>query len=181
VQPFSGDATGYREFRKLFDALVHQRPGLSTVAKLAYLKQSLTGRALELARTYEFSEENYTKILAALDDEYGLEWVTKMQCFESLAKLPQVDSIHSPSLKVLYNTVLAVMNTLQGCGHVLEVNPDQPIFVILVRLPPQLRTEWNRLQRREKYKDNDRLREFLAFLRDYAQSTGDTRTQNAIA
>ncbi|CAB4045265.1 Hypothetical predicted protein, partial [Paramuricea clavata] len=180
VPVFSGDVTEYREYRRIFDSLIHERRDLSTVIKMAYLWKSLKGDALELAKTHEFEEGNYHLILEALDDEYGLDWVTQMRCYDRLVRLPHVPNPQARELMTLYNTVQAVFNTLKNCNHDLSQNPNQSIFAILLKLPPLIRKEWQISMREEICPKEELLAKFLKFLCKHAMAMGDVRNQDLI-
>ena len=61
VPKFSGRLSDWSNFRDLFRSMVHRSEDVSAVLKFYHLKTGLEGEALNMIKSYEITEENYTK------------------------------------------------------------------------------------------------------------------------
>lgn len=68
---FNGSFDGWLEFRDTFESLINQNADLSGIQRYHYLRASLEGKAAEVIKSIEFSEQGYYVAWDALVDRFN--------------------------------------------------------------------------------------------------------------
>ena len=77
VPKFRGDVMKFQNFKALFENLIHNREDLSNVQKLHYLKEALSGDALEIIINFELCDSAYPEAWKCLLDRFDGKKIIK--------------------------------------------------------------------------------------------------------
>ena len=71
ISAFGGDILKWAEFHDMFRSTVHNHKGLSDVEKLTYLREHLSGVALDAISGLQIDDANYSVALQLLCERFG--------------------------------------------------------------------------------------------------------------
>lgn len=86
---FNGTGS-WRNFKELFDEIVHNNKKLSDKAKAQYLKTVLTGEAATVVSCLAANENNYCEIYASLIQRYDNKRKTVNELIKKITNIPKM-------------------------------------------------------------------------------------------
>ena len=127
--------------------MVHRRDDVSAALKFYHLKTGLEVEALDKIKSYEITEENYTKAWQELTEFYENKRRLVGQAVGSLFTLKSMKTESFAELKRLYSGTFDCFNLLESLERSVESNGSD-IFVHLAvsRFDVSTRKDWEKLQ-----------------------------------
>lgn len=121
LQKFSGENyEDWPAFHQMFNSLVHSNTTVPNIMKFHYLKGAVIGKAAELIKTIEFTEQNYSVALQSLIDRYEnkKKFVQRhMQILFQLGDILQSEKgvkLTAKHLEKIYNQVNQTLRALEA-------------------------------------------------------------------
>ena len=146
LEPFDPEKGGYIRFKQGWNLICGRRPEVKKAQKLRELITHLRGEALSAVQKFDYTDANYDKVWAELDERFGnMETLYEME----LAKMNNVDAVtvsDAKKLQVLYDTLNTAWSNLKGLGKTLP--PDE--FVLMTwekKFPRAIQAQLERKKR----------------------------------
>ncbi|KAJ8973004.1 hypothetical protein NQ317_004115 [Molorchus minor] len=163
---FSGEYSGWLEFRDTFESMIHNNNSISDVQKFHYLRSCLIGDAVNVISSLEFSLHNYIVAWNALLDRYDNRNLLVHNHIKALFNIESSSKASSTGLRQIVDSVSKHMRALQQLKEPTE-NWDTPIvYVVSTKLDNVTLSEW------EKYK-KDKDKHTLDVLKTFLKSQAD--------
>lgn len=158
---FDGQYDGWLEFRDTYMSLIHNSKDIDPIQKFHYLRSSLSGSALQIIKSLEFTAENYDIAWGLLENCYNDKRLLIHNHVKALFALPSVNK-ESPSPN------LRALDTL---GEPTASWDTLIIYNIVSRLDSSTEREWEEYKGTLSDKDNSciiSLDKLIKFLKDRA-------------
>jgi len=88
LQTFEGKVSQWKPFWDNFHSLIGNKPEISNVEKLNYLRGQLRGHPASMAKAYVVTHENYETVVEMLQNRYGDTRRSKLDLVQDLHNLP---------------------------------------------------------------------------------------------
>lgn len=139
---FDGDYKSYPHFMDAFDALVHnaRSRGLTDVKRLAILKTSLSGKALEAIKDLPMCNASYAEARDILKERFE----NKRLIFDAYIKgiWEQPKAINTATLRQLCDSISAVLRGLRLLGSDAEISSGIFTHLILSKCDHDTVKKW---------------------------------------
>ncbi|XP_047996386.1 uncharacterized protein LOC125234220 [Leguminivora glycinivorella] len=139
---FSGNYEEWTSFRDLYTSLVHNKPSLSKVQKLHYLKSSVTGEAEQLLKHLQITEKNYDVAWETLDKRYNNKRMIVNTILNRFMNQKRVYNGTSKSIRELLDTTQECLNSLKNNDVKINEWDTIVIHIILNKLDEETRKQW---------------------------------------
>lgn len=164
IPVFNGDYKKWRNFKDIFDTMIHNRSDMPMVEKMEYLKGYLEGEPNNLIKNYLLSSENYLAAYEVLEKRYNnkrkLFTIYVDNMLKSLGKHATAEAV-----KELYDGISEGMTSIENMG--IDNKSWGPLIVHLAIncLDQESRALFEaRYNDRENEDDIPQLEDFLNFL-----------------
>ncbi|XP_066590852.1 uncharacterized protein [Prorops nasuta] len=139
---FSGKYHDWDNFYDLFSSLVHNRPNLSDVAKLQYLKSCLVDSAAEFVQGVTVTEANYISTWKALKLRYCNPRLTVRTYLTELMQTTQLKKESSDGIRALIDRLQRILRSLSNLGLPIDQWSIWIIHIITNSLDPESQKLW---------------------------------------
>lgn len=139
---FAGDYQNWKPFCDLFTSLIIDNPDLSDVAKMHYLKNSLTKDAAQLVSNFQISGENFVVAWEKLKSRFENKRVLINKHLDDIFKLKPVIKKTSKNVSNLMSTVSESLGSLKALGSPTDQWDHIIVYVIVNRLDPETHEAW---------------------------------------
>ena len=137
---WGGDALQWKSFWDQYNATIHSSTVISNIEKFNYLKNLLTGYALESIPSLSLTDSNYERAIDLLKDHFNNPQILVSSYMKVLATLPKVYSMkHVAELRDLYNEIENSVTSLKDCNVPTDTYGNLLIRVIFERIPQELK------------------------------------------
>ncbi|XP_031349764.1 uncharacterized protein LOC116175670 [Photinus pyralis] len=182
IAKFSGDVSLWPEFWEQFNVAIHQNNTLDNIAKFAYLKSYLTGKALITISGLASGKNTYDNALELLKSEYACTEKIIDTYVQKLWSMPQLKHDKDTfALRTLFNTVTTIIKSLSTLG----ISADQ--YGLLVKsivfkaLPYSMRVTYKKQRLRadsgREHADNESVALGSMVSTESVAKTGDFDTE----
>ena len=120
LKTFSGNYEEWLEFSDTFTGSIDKYPGLPPVHKLYYLRSCLTGKAAEIIKSLESTDENYKTAWNLLKENYESKRLIVQKHVKILYELPAVTRESAVELHTLYNSAQGHIRALKSMGQTTD-------------------------------------------------------------
>ena len=142
---FAGKSKDWPSFQGLFRSLVLRESTLTNAEHLHYLRSALTGDAALLLRNLPESEENFEAAWELLQERYANQRLLVKAQMNTIFGLPTIARESGPELKRLLYSVCDSVKALAAMKRPFDASGDWLIHLIVERIDPQSRREWETL------------------------------------
>lgn len=101
IKVFSGDITAWSQFKSMFISLVHSNQKYDFTTKFYYLRNLLTGDALEVITSVEVTPENYNSAWQLLLDRYDNKRLIIAHHLQAFIDTPSTSNESSANLRII--------------------------------------------------------------------------------
>lgn len=166
---FEGNYDNWLEFRDTYLSLIHNSKQLDNIQKFHYLRSSLTGSALQVIKSLEFSNNNYLIAWDLIERRYNNN---KLLCHTYIKGLFTLNSITKEcpiQLRKMIDSVSKNLRALKLLGEPTDSWDALIIYIVLTKLDSNIEKEWEQFKTnglgssKEKIK-LEKLEELLNFL-----------------
>lgn len=166
---FFGAYEQWPSFFQMFNSLVHSNLNLTEIIKFHYLRSSLSGKALSLIRSIDFTEANYLVALQTLRDEFENKKIIIRNHCEAIVNLgfptcicKKKETLTAKDLENIHNKINQAVQSLNALK--VDTTSWDPLVVHLAtaKFDQSTLTEWEKVV---PTKDPPRLQELLEFLK----------------
>ncbi|XP_077301712.1 uncharacterized protein LOC143922362 [Arctopsyche grandis] len=161
VPNFTGTQESWGEFRDMFISLIHNNSDLNNISKLAYLKKSLQGSAMQVIQGLENTEENYTIAWELLVERYNHSRMIIKTKINSMFNLRAIQRENYTDLRHLIDEITINIRTLQTMGQPIKHWDSILICIVLSKLPLRMQIEWENTLPNKDMPAYDSLKNFL--------------------
>lgn len=131
----------FRNFRALFDNIVHHNAELSNVQKLYYLKQALTGSANLLVRDFELNDHSYSEAYSYFVNQYDNKLMVVRALFRKLMKIESIKN--ETKIQSLLDQIEVIIRGLKASGETVAATFSQFItYFVSTKLDPRTAKDW---------------------------------------
>lgn len=142
IPQFSGHYSEWSTFRDLFNSLINENKGLSSVQKLHYLKSSMSGEADQLLKHIPITERNFEIAWTTLTNRYNNKRVIVNSILNKLFNQKKLSSGSARGIKELMDTTNECINNLKS-NDVSVLNWDIIVIYMLVnKLDEESHKSW---------------------------------------
>lgn len=181
---FDGSYDHWLEFRDTYLSLIHNSKDIDNIQKFHYLRSALTGNALQIIKSLEFSSENYVTAWDLLENRYNNNRLLVHNHVKALFSAQSISKESAPQLRKLLDTILKNIRALKSLGEPTDSWDTLIIYIIVSKLDSSTEREWelhkstlNNSTKREKISLVD-LTKFLKDRADVLETINVTHSQN---
>ena len=156
---FDGSLDHWLSYKNTFENIVDVREDISDLQKFLYLKNSLTGEALNKLSIYDVSADNYKNAWALLKGSYDRKRILIYRHLDAILDTPTNIKPTQKGLISLVGEMKQRVNALES----LEVKPE-PSFLIRIlerALPGFIRVKWEETLTLDKFPSLEELYSFI--------------------
>lgn len=139
---FNGSCENWLEFRDTFLSLIHNSKEITSIQKFHYLKSSLSGNALLVIESLEFSANNYPVAWELLLNRYNNHKLLIHNHVKALFSLKALTNESPSSLRRLIDSVLKNIRALKSLGEPVDYWHTLLIYMTVTKLDPITEREW---------------------------------------
>ncbi|KAJ0183500.1 hypothetical protein K1T71_001476 [Dendrolimus kikuchii] len=110
---FDGTYDQWLEFRDTFQSLIHNNNDIDNVQKFHYLRSALTGAALQVIKSLEFSSENYITAWDLLENRYNNNRLLVHNHVKALFSAQSISKESAVQIRKLIDTILRNIRALK--------------------------------------------------------------------
>lgn len=131
IPEFNGNKAEWRDFKDLFDKIVHNNPTINESIKVQYLKTSLTGEAATIVSHLLPNGNNYKACYEILNNRYNNTRELVSDLIDKILELPKQNDETSAALRNMYDTTNECITAINNLKVPVE-NWD-PIIIHLLK------------------------------------------------
>ncbi|CAG9114803.1 unnamed protein product [Plutella xylostella] len=139
---FDGSYDQWLEFRDTYLSLIHNSIDIDNVQKFHYLRSSLTGNALQVIKSLEFSSDNYVTAWELLQNRYNNNRLLVHNHVKALFSTQSLHKESAPHIRKLIDNVLRNMRALKTLGEPTDSWSTLIIYIIVSKLDSATEREW---------------------------------------
>lgn len=140
LKKFNGDPLQWKSFVDSFDCAIQNNESLSSVEKMTYLTNLLSGSAEQTISGLSLCNENYEIALKLLHERYGDPQVIVSAHMNKLLTLENVKGSRDiKSMRKLYDQIESQVRSLNALGFKAENYGPMLIPVLLSKLPNDIK------------------------------------------
>lgn len=139
---FDGSYDHWLEYRDTYLSLVHNSKEIDNVQKFHYLRSSLSGSALLVIKSLEFSSENYSVAWELLENRFNSNRLLVQNHVKALFSMTSLNKESSSLIRKLIDTVLKNLRSLKNLGEPTESWDTLIIYLITSKLDFVTEREW---------------------------------------
>lgn len=166
---FDGSYDNWLEFRDTFQSMIHSSEKLDNIQKFHYLRSALTGNALQVIKSIEFSADSYETAWDLLENRYNNIKLLVHNHVKSLFSMQSISKETPSHLRKMIDAVLKNLRALKSLGQPTDSWDTLIIHIILTKLDPLTEKEWEQFKINSSHsKDCRDLQDLIDFLKDRA-------------
>ena len=142
LSKFSGDPLGYADFIDRFKIHIHDKPHLTDDVRMIQLKMHTTGDAERAISGLGSKGTMYATALKTIKEQFGQPSVIARSLINSLIKGDKIGRNDRKGLREFSIDLLNCMATMQRIGFSSDINANENLRKIVVRLPDNLIERW---------------------------------------
>jgi len=142
IPSFSGELTQWENFRDVFQSLVADRPDLSNVQKLHYLKANLKGEAGSVLSNVHVTDANYVTAWTLLRRRYDNPRAIVNAHLQAFFDIPGAKSQTAHELKVIRDRTNEMRTALLNLNRPVDSWDDLIVFTSVSKLDKLTRRDW---------------------------------------
>lgn len=139
---FDGSYDHWLEYRDTYMSLIHNSKEIDNVQKFHYLRSSLTGNALMVIKSLEFSSDNYLIAWELLENRYNNSRLLVQNHVKALFNTTSINKESSVQIRKLIDNILKNIRALNTLGEPTESWDTLIIYLITSKLDPCTEREW---------------------------------------
>ncbi|XP_012235058.1 uncharacterized protein [Linepithema humile] len=139
---FNGTPADWLSFKDLFQALVLDNSTLTPVAKLQYLKTSLTGSAAPLLKNTTLIADNFEKAWQSVISFYENKRLLVNAALNSLLTVRRMTKESASEMEQLYTQVLQIHRSLETLQRPVSMWDDFLVFIVSQRFDSESIKAW---------------------------------------
>lgn len=139
---FDGSYDHWLEYRDTYLSLIHNAKEIDNVQKFHYLRSSLTGSALSVIKSLQFSSENYNIAWELLEGRFNNNNLLVQNHVKALFSITSLNKESSSQIRKLIDIVLKNLRSLKNLGEPTESWDTLIIYLITSKLDPVTEREW---------------------------------------
>lgn len=142
IDKFHGNIMKWGEFIAKFDSIIGNNDAFTDLHKFLYLKKYLTGDAARLIEALDCVEGSYRAGRELLHTRYDRKRMVILTHIKALNNLPYETKQSKRHLTYLVDQVNNHLRALSTCGVSISNSCPFTYYIILSRLDPITRTQW---------------------------------------
>lgn len=140
---FEGDYAKWKEWRAMFDSLIHNRHRLSDTEKFHYLRRSIGGTAEAVLAGWHVTGENYQSAYQSLCEVFENNYRITMAHLDVLQNVPKLQTESHEGLRSMIDTINRSKRQLKVVGSPVDHWDQILVHSILTRMPSNTLAQWN--------------------------------------
>lgn len=168
---FDGTYDNWLEFRDTFLSLIHNSKNIDNVQKLHYLRSALSGNALQVIKSLEFSAENYDIAWELLQNRYNNNRLLVHNHVKALFAAQSLSKESASSIRKLIDAFLRNIRALNALDEPTETWDTLIIFIMVSKLDSSTEREWELYKStilKAESKSKIKFTDLIKFLKDRA-------------
>lgn len=169
---FDGSYDNWLEFRDTFISMIHSSNQLDKIQKFHYLRSALTGNAIQVIKSLEFSSINYSTAWDLLNDRYNNKTLLIHNHVKALFSLQSVSRECPVQIRKLIDTVLKNLRSLNTLGENTDSWDTLIIHMITSKLDILIEKEWEQFKQTLNHNSESKLKlnDLIQFLKRKADT-----------
>ncbi|KAI5643923.1 hypothetical protein NE865_04099 [Phthorimaea operculella] len=139
---FDGSVENWLEYRDTYLSLIHNNDMLGAIQKFHYLRSSLTGSALQVIKSLEFSETNYATAWELLEGRFNNKRLLIHNHVKALFAINNINKESPSNLRKLIDHILKNLRALEGLGEPTSHWDTLIIHIVTSKLDSVTEREW---------------------------------------
>ncbi|XP_055838616.1 uncharacterized protein LOC129906742 [Episyrphus balteatus] len=140
---FTGKYADYKNFIGLFKTLVHNDNSIAKIEKFNHLISCLSEQACGTIKSFQVTEENYSKAFARLEERYNKKGLIFMEYISSLFDLPKMKGVSASQLRNLVDDTSTLFDSLKSLATHEEICTGIIIHLVMSKVDTQTYNKWN--------------------------------------
>ncbi|XP_063892647.1 uncharacterized protein LOC135117387 [Helicoverpa armigera] len=168
---FDGSYDQWLEFRDTYMSIIHNSNNLENVQKFHYLRSVLTGNALQVIKSLEFSADNYLVAWGLLENRYNNNRLLVHNHVKAIFSAQSMSKESAAQIRKLIDTMLRNIRALKTLGEPTDTWDTLIIHIIVSKLDSSTEREWELHKSNSTNSSVDKkmlLSDLLTFLKDRA-------------
>lgn len=168
---FDGSYDRWLEFRDTYLSIIHNSNNLENVQKFHYLRSVLTGNALQVIKSLEFSADNYLVAWGLLENRYNNNHLLVHNHVKAIFSAQSMSKESAAQIRKLIDTILRNIRALKTLGEPTDTSDTLIIHIIVSKLDSSTEREWELHKSNSTNSSVDKkmlLSDLLKFLKDRA-------------
>lgn len=166
---FDGTYDQWLEFRDTYLSVIHNCNDLDNIQKFHYLRSVLTGNALQVIKSLEFSSDNYVTAWDLLQNRFNNNRLLVHNHCKALFSAQSVNKESAVQIRKLIDSILRNIRALKTLGEPTDTWDTLIIYIIVTKLDSATEREWE-LHKSTLTHKNEKLKlsDLITFLKDRA-------------
>lgn len=143
---FYGDYAKWKEWKSMYEGLVHNNLHITDTQKFHYLLRAVGGSAAQILSGWQAIGENYVEaynsLIAVFDNNYRIT----MAHLEELHNIPKLDSETHENLRSIVDSTNRVIRQLRVAGSPVEHWDQFIVHGLISKMPPRTLNAWETSQ-----------------------------------
>ncbi|XP_011705735.1 PREDICTED: uncharacterized protein LOC105460935 [Wasmannia auropunctata] len=144
IPRFSGSYSEWRSYHDLFDSLVRKNPALSSVQRMHYLKQSLSGDPERLIRNFGVTSDNFDSAWDTLCARYDNKRLLVSSHLSTLTAIAPIHKESAQEIKRVYDHTAEIRTALHNLKRPVDYWDDWLVHLTASKLDSVTRRDWER-------------------------------------
>uniref|UniRef100_A0A336KCY2 CSON003512 protein n=1 Tax=Culicoides sonorensis TaxID=179676 RepID=A0A336KCY2_CULSO len=142
IPEFHGGYGEYNTFMDIFDTLVHNSPArsMTNVKRMGYLKGACKGRASDVIKHLQLTNENYEVARSLLKERFSNPRLTFQECIDKIWDVPKASS--ASSLRAVSDLFNSQLKALERLGTREEIADGILIHLALSKFDSTSKSKW---------------------------------------
>lgn len=143
---FDGSYDSWLEFKDMFLSMIHNSKQLDNIQKYHYLRSSLSGNALQVIKSLEFTSDNYSIAWELIENRFNNNQLLIRNHVKALFSMSAVYKESPAQIRKLIDTVLKNLRALKTLGEPTESWDTLIIHIITTKLDVVIEKEWEQFK-----------------------------------
>lgn len=142
IPDFNGGYDEYTTFMDIFDTLVHKSTfrSMTNVRKLGYLKGACKGRAYDVIKHLQLTNENYDVAREMLRSRFSNPRLTFQECIDKIWNAPKATSANS--LRAVSDLIHSQLRALERLGTREQISNGILIHLAVSKFDSTTKSKW---------------------------------------
>ncbi|KAJ8733938.1 hypothetical protein PYW07_014489 [Mythimna separata] len=166
---FDGSYDQWLEFKDTYLSLIHSSKDIDEIQKFHYLRSALTGNALQVIKSLEFTAGNYRIAWELLENRFNNNRLLIYNHLKALFAMQPMSKESSAQIRKLTDNILRNLRALKMIGEPTDSWDSIVIFFAASKLDAATEREWENFQSNSINNElKIKLEDFLKFLKNRA-------------
>lgn len=139
---FDGSYENWLEFRDTYLSMIHNSEELDDIQRFHYLRSALTGNALQVIKSLEFSASNYKIAWDLIEGRYDNKNLLVHNHVKSIFSVQPLTKESAAYIRKMVDSIVRNLRALKTLGEPIEYWDTLLIYIIVSKFDAAIDKEW---------------------------------------